>query len=63
VPEKRNIGTIAKRKTGTNAPSCSRVAAYAAIGAAKAKPRSTHAGSASTASGECRPPNAAITAR
>jgi hypothetical protein len=54
---------IANRLTTTNAPSFSRVAEYAAIGAENAMPMRKQAGSASTPSGEWIPPKAAMTAR
>src|SRR4029453_6557948 len=60
VPEKRNIGTIRKRKIVTNVRSSSTAAASAAIGIEKAVPISTAAGTTSTAHHDSTAPKAVM---
>ena len=62
VPEKRNIGVIAKRKSGLKI-SFSAHADSAETGAPNATPIRTATGQAKIARGECTAPNAEMTAR
>src|SRR4051812_29711039 len=63
VPEKRNIGTIRKRKTGTKARASSTAAASAAIGIEKAVPIRTATGTTRRPHHDSTAPKTAITAR
>ena len=63
VPEKRNIGTIRKRKIVTKVRSSSTRAASAAIGIEKAVPISTATGTTRMPHHEETAPNAVITTR
>ena len=63
VPEKRNIGTIRKRKIVTNVRSSSIAAASAAIGIEKAVPIRTAAGTTRMPHQEETAPKAVMTTR